>query len=217
MTLELEGDANDYFGKGLSGGKLILYPPEGSQFVPKDNIIVGNVSFYGATKGEAYIRGMAGERFCVRNSGVHAVVEAVGDHACEYMTGGRVIVLGSTGRNFAAGMSGGMAYVLDTDNTFEHRCNMEMVDLERIEDAEEKLEIEAMIRKHAEYTQSQLAWEVLAKWDDMVEQFVRVVPRDFKRMLESIKQAKKDGLDGDEAVMTAFVRNKTDVARVSGN
>ncbi|MDZ7695155.1 MAG: hypothetical protein U5K69_29235 [Balneolaceae bacterium] len=119
MTLELEGDANDYFGKGLSGGKLILRPSKGSLFNPEENIIVGNVSLYGATAGEAYIRGMAGERFCVRNSGVHAVVEAVGDHACEYMTGGRVVVLGPTGRNFAAGMSGGIAYVLDLDNTFE--------------------------------------------------------------------------------------------------
>ena len=130
MTLELEGDANDYFGKGLSGGKIIVYPPAGSTFCAEENIIIGNVAFYGATGGEAYIRGMAGERFCVRNSGVHAVVEGVGDHGCEYMTGGRVVVLGRTGRNFAAGMSGGVAYVLDEDGTFAGRCNYEMVDLE---------------------------------------------------------------------------------------
>src|SRR6266699_973695 len=129
MTLELEGDANDYLGKGLSGGKIILYPPKGSTFVPEENIITGNVAFYGATNGEAYIRGMAGERFCVRNSGVSAVVEAVGDHGCEYMTGGRVVVLGPTGRNFAAGMSGGVAYVLDAAGDFHRRCNMQMVGL----------------------------------------------------------------------------------------
>ena len=131
MTLELEGDANDYFGKGLSGGKLILYPPAGSTFAAEDSIIVGNVAFYGATSGEVYIRGMAGERFCVRNSGVRAVIEAVGDHGCEYMTGGRVVVLGATGRNFGAGMSGGIAYVLDEAGDFESRCNPETVSLER--------------------------------------------------------------------------------------
>ena len=123
LTLELEGDANDYFGKGLSGGKVILYPPEGSTFPASENIIVGNVAFYGATSGEAYIRGMAGERFCVRNSGVHAVIESVGDHGCEYMTGGRAVILGPTGRNFAAGMSGGIAYVLDENGDFSNHCN----------------------------------------------------------------------------------------------
>ncbi len=133
MTLELEGDANDYFGKGLSGGKLILYPPEGSTFAPEENIIVGNVAFYGATGGEAYIRGMAGERFGVRNSGVRAVVEGVGDHGCEYMTGGKVVVIGNTGRNFAAGMSGGVAYVLDEDGSFRNRCNPETVELDKLE------------------------------------------------------------------------------------
>src|SRR5208282_3302062 len=131
------GDANDYFGKGLSGAKLILYPPKEATFKAEENIIVGNVSFYGATSGEAYIRGIAGERFCVRNSGVRAVVEGVGDHGCEYMTGGQVVILGQTGRNFAAGMSGGIAYVLDMDGTFAGRCNKEMCDLERLEDAGE--------------------------------------------------------------------------------
>ena len=141
MTLTLEGDANDYVGKGLSGGKIIVYPPQGSTFVPAENVIIGNVAFYGATGGEAYIRGMAGERFCVRNSGVNAVVLAVGDHGCEYMTGGRVVVLGPTGRNFAAGMSGGIAYVLDEDGDFPRNCNMEMVKLFALEDAEEIEEV----------------------------------------------------------------------------
>ncbi len=217
ITLELEGDANDYFGKGLSGGKLILYPPEGSTFQPEENIIVGNVSLYGATRGEVYIRGMAGERFCVRNSGVKAVVEAVGDHACEYMTGGRVVVLGSTGRNFAAGMSGGIAYVLDEDGEFPTRCNQDMVFLEPLLDGEEIDEIEAMIHRHAEYTGSDLAWEVLARWEEMVPKFVRVIPRDYKRMLEAIEQSEEQGLSGEEAVMEAFVRNKSDLARIGGN
>src|SRR5438132_12318176 len=137
ITWVLEGDANDYLGKGLSGGKVIVYPPEGSTFVPEENIITGNVALYGATSGEAYIRGMAGERFCVRNSGVKAVVEAVGDHGCEYMTGGRVVVIGPTGRNFAAGMSGGIAYVLDLAGDFPRRCNLQMIGLEALDDADE--------------------------------------------------------------------------------
>ncbi len=216
MTLELEGDANDYFGKGLSGGKLILYPPAGSAFVPEDNIIVGNVAFYGATSGEAYIRGMAGERFCVRNSGVRAVIEAVGDHGCEYMTGGRVVVLGPTGRNFAAGMSGGIAYVLDKAGTFEDHCNLETVTLDHLE-AEELQEIEAMVRRHAEYTQSERAWQILARWREMAPKFVKVMPKDYRRMLDAVQQAETEGLVGDEAIMVAFEANKNDVARVSGN
>ncbi len=155
MTLTLQGDANDYVGKGLSGGKIIVYPPKGSTFVPEENIIIGNVALYGATGGEAYVRGMAGERFCVRNSGVRAVVEAVGDHGCEYMTGGRVVVLGSTGRNFAAGMSGGVAYVLDEAGDFPQRCNMAMVGLEKLADPEEIEEVRAMIQRHVEYTNSE--------------------------------------------------------------
>lgn len=217
MTMELEGDANDYFGKGLSGGKLILYPPKGSKFKPEENIVVGNVSFYGATGGEAYIRGMAGERFCVRNSGVHAVVEAVGDHACEYMTGGRVVILGPTGRNFGAGMSGGIAYVLDEQNTFHRNCNQNMVYLENLLDEEEIDEVEEMIRRHAEYTGSDLAWKVLAQWEEMIPHFVKVMPRDYKRMLDAIIQSKELGLSGEEAVMKAFIQNKEDLARVSGN
>lgn len=217
MTLELEGDANDYFGKGLSGGKLILYPPKGSLFRPSENIIVGNVSFYGATSGEAYIRGMAGERFCVRNSGVHAVVEAVGDHACEYMTGGRVVVLGPTGRNFGAGMSGGIAYVLDEKGTFVDNCNPNMVQLEKLDDEAETKEVKNMIRRHGEYTDSNRAWKVLAKWDEMVNKFVKILPKDYKRMQDAIDEAKSNGHSGEDAVMEAFIQNKKDKARASGN
>src|SRR5262245_46215709 len=161
MTLTLEGDGNDYVGKGLSGGKIIIYPPAGSTYVPEENIIIGNVALYGATSGEAYFRGMAGERFCVRNSGVHAVVEAVGDHGCEYMTGGRVVVLGPTGRNFAAGMSGGIAYVLDENGSFPRNCNSEMVKLFPLEAPEEIEEVQGLISRHAEYTKSERAWKVL--------------------------------------------------------
>src|SRR5213075_328101 len=158
------GDANDHVGKGLSGGKLIIYPSDKAKFKAEDNIIIGNVALYGATSGEAYFRGMAGERFAVRNSGVNAVVEAVGDHGCEYMTGGRVVVLGATGRNFAAGMSGGIAYVLDVTGDFPSRCNTAMVALEKLTDETEIEEIRQMIQRHAQYTQSQRAWKVLALW-----------------------------------------------------
>lgn len=205
LTLELKGDANDYFGKGLSGGKLILYPPKGSPFDPAENIIVGNVSLYGATGGEAYIRGKAGERFCVRNSGVRAVVESVGDHACEYMTGGRVVVLGETGRNFAAGMSGGIAYVFDQENTFAQHCNREMVHLERLQDEEEIQEVYQMIRKHGDYTDSHLAWKILAKWDEVIPHFVKVLPKDFKRMKEAIRESRAKGQTEEEAQMEAFL------------
>jgi glutamate synthase (ferredoxin) len=216
MTLELEGDANDYFGKGLSGGKTILYPPKVSTFVPEENVIVGNVAFYGATSGEAYIRGMAGERFCVRNSGVRAVVEAVGDHGCEYMTGGRVVVLGPTGRNFGAGMSGGVAYVLDEAGNFRNHCNLETVSLESPGEEEIK-EVEEMIRRHVTYTKSARARQLLALWDDIAPKFVKVMPKDYRRMLDAIQQAEKDGLTGDEAIMVAFEANKSDLARVSGS
>ncbi|MBI1870826.1 MAG: glutamate synthase large subunit [Chlamydiae bacterium] len=217
MTLTLEGDANDYVGKGLSGGKIILFPPKNSSFVPEENIIIGNVAFYGATSGEAYIRGMAGERFCVRNSGVHAVVESVGDHGCEYMTGGRVIVLGPTGRNFAAGMSGGIAYCLDQDGCFKKKCNLQMVELSKVEDKDEIEELERMIRRHAEYTQSDHAWKILALWEEMIPKFVKVMPKDYKRVLQTLKKVKEAGLTGDEAVMAAFEENKKDLARVGGN
>ena len=217
LTLTLEGDANDYLGKGLSGGKIIVYPPRSAGFVPEENVIVGNVAFYGATGGEAYVYGMAGERFCVRNSGLHAVVEAVGDHGCEYMTGGRVVVLGPTGRNFAAGMSGGVAYVIDEDGAFPGRCNRQMVDLERLADADEIAALEEMIWRHAFLTGSRRAWRILRRWDDVWPQFVKVMPRDYRRMLTAIEKARQAGLDGDEAVMAAFEANKKDKARISGN
>jgi glutamate synthase domain-containing protein 2/glutamate synthase domain-containing protein 1/glutamate synthase domain-containing protein 3 len=216
LTLELEGDANDYFGKGLSGGKVILYPPEGSTFVPEENMIVGNVAFYGATNGEAYIRGMAGERFCVRNSGVRAVVEGVGDHACEYMTGGRLVVLGKTGRNFAAGMSGGVAYVLDEDGTFKNRCNPETVSLEPL-DQRDMQEVEELLKRHAVYTHSARAWQLLALWQETAPKFVKVMPKDYRRVVEALQAAEAKGLVGDEALMAAFEANKNDASRVSGN
>jgi glutamate synthase (ferredoxin) len=217
ITLELEGDANDYFGKGLSGGKIILYPPAGSTFVPEENIIVGNVALYGATSGEAYIRGMAGERFGVRNSGVRAVIEAVGDHGCEYMTGGCVVVLGQTGRNFAAGMSGGVAYVLDKVGDFHNRCNLDTVTLDPLEDPQEIAVVREMVQRHARYTHSELGWRVLAMWDELAPKFVKVMPKDYRRMLEAVKRAEAAGLSGDDAVMVAFEDNKNDAARVSGN
>jgi glutamate synthase (ferredoxin) len=217
MTLSLEGDANDYVGKGLSGGKLIIYPPAGSTFTPYENIIVGNVALYGATSGEAYISGMAGERFCVRNSGVHAVVEAVGDHGCEYMTGGRVIVLGPAGRNFGAGMSGGVAYVLDERGDFAGGVNREMVDVGPMEEPEEIAAVRAMIEKHLNHTKSARARQVLDSWAHMAPKFVRVMPRDYSRMLKCIARAHEQGLTGEDAIMVAFEENARDLARVGGN
>jgi glutamate synthase domain-containing protein 2/glutamate synthase domain-containing protein 1/glutamate synthase domain-containing protein 3 len=217
MTLTLQGDANDYVGKGLSGGKIIVYPPLGSTFVPEENIIIGNVALYGATGGAVYIRGMAGERFGVRNSGVNAVVEAVGDHGCEYMTAGRVVVLGLTGRNFAAGMSGGVAYVLDVIGDFPQRCNPAMVGLEKLEDLEEIQEVRAMIQRHAEYTGSERARNILKLWDEMLPKFVKVMPKDYKRVIEATKRVKAAGLSGEEAVMAAFEENAHSLARVGGN
>lgn len=186
LRFELEGEANDYFGKGLSGGKLIVYPDREATFKPEDNIIIGNVAFYGATSGEAYIRGQAGERFCVRNSGVSAVVEGVGDHACEYMTGGRVVVLGKTGRNFAAGMSGGIAYVFDAENDLERLCNKDMVDLERMTE-EDKREVKDMIEKHFRYTGSDPAEWILENWEVASGLFVKVMPKDYKAVLQKQK------------------------------
>ncbi|MEI6132104.1 MAG: glutamate synthase large subunit [Bacillota bacterium] len=217
MTLTLEGDANDYTGKGLSGGKLIVYPPKEATFVPEDNILIGNVSLFGATSGEAYFRGIAGERFCVRNSGVNTVVEGVGDHACEYMTGGCVVVIGPTGRNFAAGMSGGVAYVYDESGDFASLCNYEMISLEKVEDAEDIEQLKGMIEKHFEYTGSTPAKNVLANWNCSLAKFVKVMPNDYKRMLTSIKQVIAEGLSGDEALMAAFDANNKDLSRVSGN
>jgi glutamate synthase domain-containing protein 3 len=180
ITLQVDGDANDYCGKGLCGGKIVVRVPEGASYDPAENVIVGNVVLYGATSGEAYFQGLAGERFAVRNSGASAVVEGVGDHGCEYMTGGRVVVLGKVGRNFAAGMSGGIAYVLDEEGEFERHVNAETVDLDPM--SEEDLEIlQRMIRRHFQYTRSQRADEVLRKWNTLAPRFVKVYPRDYKR------------------------------------
>jgi len=187
ITFELEGDANDYFGKGLSGGNLVIYPPKKATFRPQDNSITGNVNLFGATAGEVYIHGMAGERFCVRNSGALAVVEGVGDHACEYMTGGRVIILGQTGVNFAAGMSGGIAYVLDENQLFDTRCNLEMVDLEPVAEAEDKAFLKKYIERHVKYTGSEYAAGILKSWDEMLPRFVKVMPMDYKKALAKIK------------------------------
>ena len=194
MTLELEGDANDYFGKGLGAGKLIVYPSKKATFVAEENILIGNVAFYGAIGGRAYIRGLAGERFCVRNSGVETVVEGVGDHGCEYMTGGKVVILGKTGRNFAAGMSGGVAYVLDVEGTFPQRCNKQMVGLEKLENEAEIAELKKRIEEHVAYTESQRGKQILDLWDEMLPKFVKVIPHDYKRMLEAIEGMKKSGL-----------------------
>ena len=192
IRLTLEGDANDYIGKGLSGGRIVVYPPRESTFKPEENIIVGNVALYGATSGEAFVRGVAGERFAVRNSGAYAVVEGVGDHGCEYMTGGRVIVLGESGRNFAAGMSGGVAYVLDADGTFPKRANTGMVDLDPLDEADDEF-VRAMMERHVEFTASEHAARLLHDWADVRRLFVKVMPRDFKRVLAAEARAAAEG------------------------
>jgi glutamate synthase (ferredoxin) len=184
MTLWVHGDTNDYCGKGLSGGRIVIRVPDGADYDPAQNIITGNVVLYGATAGEAYFQGVAGERFCVRNSGANAVVEGVGDHGCEYMTGGRVVILGPTGRNFAAGMSGGFAYVLDPDGSFPSRVNPERVDLERLTAEDEEI-LQRMVRRHYEYTRSERAEEVLRKWNSYAPKFVKVFPKDLKLALEA--------------------------------
>lgn len=216
MTLTVEGDANDYTGKGLSGGKVIVKPSPQATFAAEENVIVGNTSFYGATGGEAYIRGIAGERFAVRNSGASIVVEGVGDHGCEYMTGGRVVVLGGTGRNFAAGMSGGIAYVLDMQGNFVGRCNQGMVLLERVEDPAEADELRTLISRHVLYTDSAAGRRVLDHWNELLPKFVRVIPKDYKRMLEQIRKVENDGLQGEAALLAAFEANTRELAR-SGN
>ena len=192
-TLEVEGDANDYVGKGLSGGRIMIYPPKSSTFKPEDNILIGNVALYGATSGECYFRGLAAERFCVRNSGAHAVIEGVGDHGCEYMTGGRVVILGETGRNFGAGMSGGIAYIWDPNSRFAIRCNDETVDLEALEVAEEIVEVRESIEKHLQYTGSGVAKSILDDWSHAVRAFVKVIPVDYKRALTERQDAVSAG------------------------
>ena len=220
MTLELEGEGNDYVGKGLSGGRIVVYPPADCPIVAEENIIVGNTVLYGAISGECFFRGVAGERFAVRNSGASAVVEGVGDHGCEYMTGGVVVVLGETGRNFAAGMSGGVAYVLDHNGTFKDRCNMAMVDLEPVPEEDQALEtldhqggdlethgkvdirsdmtrydalrLRHLIEKHLRYTDSSLARTILDNWNAYLPRFVKVMPVDYRRALEQIKQSQNE-------------------------
>jgi len=204
ITLDLEGDANDYLGKGLSGGRIVVRPPSNSHpsFVPEENIIAGNVMLYGATGGEAYVRGIVGERFCVRNSGATAVVEGVGDHGCEYMTGGRAVVLGPTGRNFGAGMSGGIAFVYDPDDTFFRRLNTEMVDLDPVE-PDDATWLRDTIRTHVETTGSTVGQRLLDRWHDEVRRFKKVMPRDYKRVLEAARIAEETGRDVNEAIMAA--------------
>ena len=181
--MEVEGDANDYVGKGLSGGKLIIYPPKDSTFAAEENILIGNVVLYGATSGEAYFRGIAAERFCVRNSGASAVIEGIGDHGCEYMTGGRVVVLGETGRNFGAGMSGGIAYVWDTKGNFPEMCNTGTFELEQLEVYSDIAECRSLIKHHLEYTGSSVAEAILSNWQNEISNFVKVMPIDYKRVL----------------------------------
>ncbi|GJM89695.1 hypothetical protein PR202_ga05907 [Eleusine coracana subsp. coracana] len=191
ITLELEGDSNDYVGKGLSGGKIVVYPPRNSRFVPHENIVIGNVALYGATKGEAYFNGMAAERFCVRNSGAQAVVEGIGDHGCEYMTGGTVVILGKTGKNFAAGMSGGIAYVYDVDGKFNTRCNHELVDLYGVAEEDDIITLRTLIEQHRRNTESILAKDILSNFDELLPKFIKVFPRDYKRVLDMQKAAKE--------------------------
>jgi glutamate synthase (NADPH/NADH) large chain len=194
VTIELEGDSNDYAGKGLSGGRLIMYPSKSASFVAEENIIAGNTVLYGATSGEAYFRGIAAERFCVRNSGASTVVEGVGDHGCEYMTGGRVVVLGETGRNFAAGMSGGVAYIWDRKKKFPALCNMGMVELESLEVEEDINEVRILIENHLKYTGSDVAKAALDNWSETVKQFVKVMPTDYKRVLQEMKKQQEQAV-----------------------
>ncbi len=189
VLLEVEGDANDFVGKGLSGGRIVAYPSRQSPFKAEENVIAGNVILYGATSGECFLNGIVAERFCVRNSGASAVVEGVGDHGCEYMTGGRAVILGRTGRNFASGMSGGIAYVWDTENRFKERCNMDMVDLDELVEAEDIQELKSLIEKHRDYTGSSVASNILSDWDNQVSHFIKVMPRDYKRVLLQTKAA----------------------------
>jgi glutamate synthase domain-containing protein 3 len=200
--MRLAGDANDYTGKGLSGGRIIVRPPDGSPFVAEENIIAGNVILYGATAGEMFLRGVVGERFCVRNSGAVAIVEGVGDHACEYMTGGRVVVLGTTGRNFGAGMSGGIAFVYDEDGSFPTRVNLEMVDLELIDDDDLRW-LRDRVERHLAETSSAVAQRVLDNWDITANRFVKVIPKDYKRVLAAERRAAAEGTDPIAAVMAA--------------
>ena len=207
LTLEVVGDSNDYFGKGLSGGKLIIYPPNGAKFKAEDNIIVGNVALYGATSGTAYINGIAGERFCVRNSGATAVVEGVGDHGCEYMTGGRAVILGPTGKNFAAGMSGGVAYVLDENSDLYRKLNKSMVSMEEVTSKYDVLELKRLIQEHATYTNSEKAKKILDHFGDYLPKFKKIMPYDYERMLKTFADMEAKGLSTEQAQIEAFYAN----------
>ena len=208
MSMYLTGDANDYIGKGLSGGKIVAKAPNSDSFVAKDNVIIGNVAFYGATSGEAYVNGKAGERFAVRNSGASIVVEGIGDHGLEYMTGGEVVILGDVGKNFAAGMSGGVAYVLASNKDhFQHLCNKEMISFEAIENREEIEKLKGLIQNHVEETESIIASQILDNWNKYVKKFIKVIPKDYKRMITSIQNGLTNGLSEEDAIMKAFENN----------
>ena len=204
LTLELTGDSNDYFGKGLSGGKLIVYPPKGIKYKQDENIIIGNVALYGATSGKAYINGVAGERFCVRNSGAIAVVEGVGEHGCEYMTGGRVVILGKTGKNFAAGMSGGIAYVLDEDRDLYTKLNKELVSASEVTSKYDVMDLKEMISDHVKYTNSEKGKMILDNFGEYLPKFKKIIPHDYNKMLMAIVQMEEKGLSSEQAQIEAF-------------
>ena len=205
--MTLEGDSNDYFGKGLSGGKLVVFPPKKAAFKPDENIIIGNVALYGATSGKAFIEGVAGERFAVRHSGAIAVVEGVGDHGCEYMTGGRVAILGPTGKNFAAGMSGGIAYVLDEHNDLYTRLNKSLISIEELTNKYDVQELKEMITEHAKTTGSAKGKYILEHFSEYLPKFKKIIPNDYKRMLNAIVQMEEKGLSSEQAQIEAFYAN----------
>jgi len=194
ISITLEGDANDFVGKGLSGGKLIIYPPKESSFAAEDNILLGNVALYGATSGEAYFSGIAAERFCVRNSGATVVVEGIGDHGCEYMTGGKAVILGRTGRNFGAGMSGGEAFIYDPHSEFEKKCNLDTFNIEVLEEEKDIKDLKQLILNHQKYTDSKVAKDILSDWDLQLKKFVKVMPTDYKRVLEEMAISKMEAV-----------------------
>ena len=208
LTLELTGDSNDYFGKGLSGGKLVVFPPKEVTYRHNENMIIGNVALYGATDGKAFINGLAGERFCVRNSGAMAVAEGVGDHGCEYMTGGCAVILGKTGKNFAAGMSGGVAYVLDEDSDLYTKVNKSMVSIDQITNKYDVLELKEMIKDHVAYTNSVKGKEILENFGEYLPKFKKIIPHDYNRMLMAIVQMEEKGLSSEQAQIEAFYANK---------
>ena len=216
LTIRLSGDSNDYFGKGLSGGKLSVRPPEGATYQADENMIIGNVALYGATSGKAFISGMAGERFCVRNSGAEAVVEGVGDHGCEYMTGGRVAVLGKTGKNFAAGMSGGIAYVLDEENSLYRNINKSMISMEEITWKSEAEELKGMIREHVEETGSAKGRMILEHFEEYLPKFKKIIPNDYKKMLVLSRHYEEMGLGSEQAQIEAFYES-TGQKKMGGN